>query len=180
MFKTIFTHSADTNNTKIGIGKKAFTLAELLIVLSIIGIVASMTVPSALHNSIEKRNIVKVKKAVTVYEQTIQSIIIENNILSDAALSQWADSKNKNNCSNTSQYFKISDGNGCIFKTSDGLWWDIDNISKPIIALKENDLTDLSNPTTFQLITQFDKNAKAFRTNDLALLDDLSKEDNSY
>ena len=52
-----------TTNTKQG-----FTLAETLITLTILGVVAAITVPSLINKQIESANRTKVKKAMAVYE----------------------------------------------------------------------------------------------------------------
>ncbi|MCD8023949.1 MAG: type II secretion system GspH family protein, partial [Candidatus Gastranaerophilales bacterium] len=44
----------------------AFTLAETLITLAIIGVVAAMTIPTVIANSREKATVVKVKKAYSI------------------------------------------------------------------------------------------------------------------
>ena len=42
--------------------KKGFTLAEVLITLGIIGVVAAMTMPTLINNHREKETVVKLKK----------------------------------------------------------------------------------------------------------------------
>jgi len=59
--------------------KKAFTLAEVLITLGIIGIVAAMTMPMLLGNSREKEHVSKLKKAYSVISQAFALAIVENN-----------------------------------------------------------------------------------------------------
>ena len=51
--------------------KNAFTLAEVLITLVIIGVVAAITVPSLMSNTNKKENIVRLKKAVSVINQAL-------------------------------------------------------------------------------------------------------------
>lgn len=51
--------------------KVAFTLAEVLITLVIIGVVAAMTVPSLMSNTNKKENIVRLKKAVSTINQAL-------------------------------------------------------------------------------------------------------------
>ena len=63
--------------------KKAFTLAEVLITLSILGVVAAMTIPNVVFNYKEKANIVKLKK---VYSQLQNAF--------DMAEAIYGDSKN--------------------------------------------------------------------------------------
>lgn len=54
--------------------KKAFTLAELLITLGIIGIVASMTIPSILTNKEKQENLTKLKKAYSTFNQALTQL----------------------------------------------------------------------------------------------------------
>ncbi len=51
--------------------KKAFTLAEVLITLGIIGIVAAMIIPTLQNNSAKTQYITGVKKAYTVFNQAL-------------------------------------------------------------------------------------------------------------
>ena len=48
---------------------KAFTLAEVLITLGIIGVVASLTMPSVISNQNEKKTVTRVKKAYSTLQQ---------------------------------------------------------------------------------------------------------------
>ena len=58
--------------------KLAFTLAEVLLTLAIIGIIAAMTLP-ALQNSTNKmENVVALKKTYYVLSQATYSIMAEN------------------------------------------------------------------------------------------------------
>ncbi|MDR1327359.1 MAG: type II secretion system GspH family protein [Heliobacteriaceae bacterium] len=52
--------------------KKGFTLAEVLITLGIIGVVAALTLPSLIANYKEKATVVKVKKAYSVLSKAYQ------------------------------------------------------------------------------------------------------------
>ena len=51
--------------------KKAFTLAEVLITLSIIGVVAAMTVPNLMSNFEKQKTIVGLKKAYSEFIQVV-------------------------------------------------------------------------------------------------------------
>ena len=57
---------------------RAFTLAEVLITLGIIGVVAAMTMPSLIANHKEKETIAKLKKFYSVMSQAYLSVINEN------------------------------------------------------------------------------------------------------
>ena len=148
-------------------GKRAaFTLAETLIVLVILGVVAAITVPALVRNQMEVQNRTRLRKAMTVYDMAINKMVVENNFKSNTALTDWA---NGNNCVNTREYFKIvHDGkNGCIFSTAGGLWWNISDITKLIVGFNENDIEAANSTTSFQLVSHFDPNG-ALRVDDLA------------
>ena len=145
---------------------KAFTLAETLIVLVILGIIASITIPAVVRRQIEAQNRTRIKKAMTVYDMLLSKIVVENNLKDNAALTNWG---NNNNCVNSKPYFKSAEdtNNNCIFKSSDNIWWDISDITKPIIGLSEDDLNDPNSANRFQLLGHFDKNG-SLRVDDLA------------
>lgn len=155
--------------------KKAFTLTETIIVLLVIGIIAVVTVPQLVRHQIEVENKTKLKKSMSVYDMAIQRMVIENDFKSENQFDEWADSATKNDCRNTSAYFKINSGSGCLFRTADGVTWYIGNIRNPIISVKKlqsrdeaieraNSETDKS---TFYMFTFYDKSTGAFRPNDL-------------
>ena len=110
--------------------EKGFTLAETLITLTILGVVAAITVPSLINKYIESSNRTKVKKAMSAYEKALNQMIIDNDVKGavGAAL-------NTTNCTITTEYFKKIAGSGCRFQTSDRVWWDITDIEHPIIML---------------------------------------------
>ena len=72
--KPHFTHSTHATHVK----KAAFTLAEVLITLAIIGIVAAMTIPTLISNYQEKATVSKVKQAFSIISQAYQLAKIEN------------------------------------------------------------------------------------------------------
>ena len=51
--------------------KLGFTLAEILISLLILGVIASLTIPSLIQNTHKKEEVVKVKKGLSVINQAI-------------------------------------------------------------------------------------------------------------
>lgn len=58
--------------------KKAFTLAEILIVLGIIGIVADMTIPTLISKSNERITVTKLKKSYSILSQAYAMATLEN------------------------------------------------------------------------------------------------------
>ena len=65
--------------------KKGFTLAEVLVTLAVIGVVAALTIPTLIQSSSEKQAKVSIKKAVSVLNQALTMSIAEDGI--DAASS---------------------------------------------------------------------------------------------
>ena len=116
--------------------KKAFTLAETLITLAILGIVAVLVLPNLINGLVENANRAKIKKAMSVYEQALKMMVIENDLKTTQALKAYGE---KETCKYTIKYFiNIQNGaNNCIFKTADKVWWDITDITNPLISLKD-------------------------------------------
>lgn len=57
-----------------------FTLAEVLITLGVIGIVAAMTLPALVHNYQEQEYVTRLKKSVSALEQAKIRAMDENNL----------------------------------------------------------------------------------------------------
>lgn len=70
------------------------------------------------------------------YDRAVSKVVIENNLKSNQALNQWA---NSNNCENGRAMFKVAQEgpDGCTFKASDGLWWYINPITNPMVSFIE-------------------------------------------
>ena len=58
--------------------KSAFTLAEVLITLGIIGVVAAMTIPNLIANYQKRQTVTRLKKAFSIIQQTIKLSQEEN------------------------------------------------------------------------------------------------------
>lgn len=58
--------------------KKAFTLAEVLVTLGIIGVVAALTLPTLIQNHKRQENIVRLKKVYSILQQDIDLAKVEN------------------------------------------------------------------------------------------------------
>ena len=160
--------------------KAAFTLAETLIVVAVLGVIATLTIPTLIKQQTETQNRVKVKKSMTAYEKALSSLVIENELRNNSVLSTWAQDEANSNCENATKYFKKSSGDGCIFKTSDGVWWNIENIQRPVIYLKKEGITeenkaditqkanDRDDKSALVLVGRSDDSSGAVRIDDLA------------
>ena len=58
--------------------KEAFTLAEVLITLGIIGIVASLTLPTIIEQHQKLETVTKIKKAYSTLSQAIERAKVDN------------------------------------------------------------------------------------------------------
>lgn len=112
---------------------KAFTLAEVLITLGVIGVVAAMTMPTLIKSYNEKVTVSKVKKTYSILNQAIQLAINEHGNLDTWFISGQGNNIRNNEIflENIKPYLKIlkncgNDGN-CLFnkeyKTmNSGVW----------------------------------------------------------
>lgn len=79
------THVAHWDNSR----KIAFTLAEVLITLGIIGVVAALTMPSLIQNYKEKATVTKLKKMYSILEQGVQQMVTD-----EGTVDMWGDNEN--------------------------------------------------------------------------------------
>lgn len=68
--------------------KKAFTLAEILITLAIIGIISAMTIPTLIAKIHEKQNITRLKQTYSLLSQAFKLVEDNGGVLSDLAANQ--------------------------------------------------------------------------------------------
>ena len=135
---------------------KGFTLAETLITLTILGVVAVITVPMLINKQMESANRTKLKKAMAAYEKALNQIIVDNDI--KGSITAVEGFRLTDNCSGSRPYFKAIKeiaGNNCRFQTADKVWWDITNIEHPVISLKD------------QITTQAESDAIKAKANNL-------------
>ena len=148
--------------------KKAFTLAEIIVVIVILGLTAAIVLPPLVRKQIENAKRVKLKRIMEVYDYVLKKITVDNSIRGDRELNDFA---SENDCENVQKYFKIVEGSGCRFKTADGVWWDISDIQNVIVGFSEDDLTHKmaksDSNRAFYLLSWFDQNG-SLRVDDLA------------
>ena len=158
--------SSQTKFRSIAAHSYGFTLAETMIVLIVLGVIAAITIPGLVRRQIEAANRAKIKKSMKVYDYLFNKIVTENNIKSNPELEFFAPI---GDCTKTATYFKSvenKDGDICRFKTSDGVWWDISDILNPTISLNKDDLDNPNSKNTFKLLGHFGK-AGELRVDDL-------------
>ena len=80
--KSVFTLGGSSSNSAECAGKNkwAFTLAEVLITLGIIGVVAAMTLPTLIQKYQEKVTVNKLKKMYSVLSQAYNLYRIDNEL----------------------------------------------------------------------------------------------------
>ena len=124
--------------------QKAFTLAEVLITLMIIGIVAALTIPSVISNYQQQEFKTGLKKAVSVLNEAIQTNIAQegetpydreteiwqSDSLSDYLMHHMSVIKSERGGSCISSNVKIENGYDCVsrndaFYTTDGMRFEI-------------------------------------------------------
>ena len=104
---------------------KAFTLAEVLITLTIIGVIAALTIPNLMQKWSDNADVVKVKEAYSIFNNALKIAIAEN-----GPTDTWSEStsttlskylKIKENCENSGPCLLYGyDSNNQ--KTSYGTW----------------------------------------------------------
>ena len=82
--------------------KAAFTLAEVLITLGVIGIVAAMTLPNLLYSMKEKRMVTQLQQAYSILNNAVRMTTVEN-----GPLNTWADDSREFFEAELSKHLKI-------------------------------------------------------------------------
>ncbi|MBO6087124.1 type II secretion system protein, partial [bacterium] len=77
--------------------KSAFTLAEVLITLGVIGVVAAMTLPTLIHNYQKTVYVNQLKKSYSILEQAFQKMMADDGVQKLSDTSVWA-SKGNTTC----------------------------------------------------------------------------------
>ena len=128
---------------------KGFTLAETLITLTILGVVAAITIPALINKYNESANRTKLKKAMAAYEKALNQMIIDNDIKGTITA---VEGFKIGQCDISSSYFKtveILKNDKCRFKTADKVGYDITDITHPIFFLSDDyKTTDLETEST--------------------------------
>lgn len=102
--------------------RPAFTLAEVLITLGIIGIVAAMTIPSLVNHYQNTQYIIQLKKFYTNFNQTLSKISSDNGCVNDLKCTGLFAAGTTNNSLGTAvvKYFKVT--KNCGISPNQGCW----------------------------------------------------------
>ena len=96
----------DTNKKTFSLtSKTAFTLAEALIALTIIGVIAVMTIPNLVNSANDAEYCAGYKKALSVGSAAIEQQILDNKY---TTIQARQDENNAQNFKNFSKYFNVS------------------------------------------------------------------------
>lgn len=113
--------------------KKGFTLAEVLLTLVIIGIVAALTVPGFLNNSNQQEYKSAIKKAISAANQALmQNYALEGLSAQDYSSAELLVSEvfsKRMNIIDGESTFTSSECDGSVFTTDDGIMFCISNFS---------------------------------------------------
>lgn len=63
---------------------KGFTLSEVMLVLSVIGVIAALTIPGIMQNTQNKQTVARVKKEYSTLSQAFTSIVADNDAIQSA------------------------------------------------------------------------------------------------
>lgn len=106
--------------------KTAFTLAEVLITLGIIGVVVALTMPTLIQNHKRQENITRIKKVYSILQQDVELAKVEN-----GDIENWDWNLNLNDFVETYLLKDLKIIKNC--KTQTGCW----NAQNGIITLME-------------------------------------------
>lgn len=101
--------------------KVGFTLAEVLITLAIIGVVAAITIPTIVINSQKNSYLTSLKKAYTNFNQVLIKMAADNGCTGDLKCTGFFDTDANTLGQAFVKYFKIAKDCGT---TEDGCWAD--------------------------------------------------------
>lgn len=101
----------------------AFTLAEVLITLGIIGVVAAMTIPTLVVNSQKNQTITQLKKSYSTLSNLIQTLRTEEGALTGWGFTEWGNTTGMVNIYNNMIAPKLKIAKYCgTANTNDGCW----------------------------------------------------------
>ena len=121
------------------IKNRAFTVAETMIVLIILGTLFTVIIPVTLNKHRENINRVKIKKSMAYYEVVFKKLVVDNAIMSDSSFLRKVQTEN---CDKIKKQFKIIETDGdCIFRSAEDVWW---NATIPFASYEEMDGKDFS------------------------------------
>lgn len=108
--------------------KKGYTLAEVMVALALIGVIAALTIPTFVADSYNRTYAAKLSTTITALETALFSMI-SNEVVNDLSETEFSSNKNA-----IQKYIKISNfstsSNNCSFTLKNGAEVDYTNSSK--------------------------------------------------
>ncbi len=103
--------------------KTAFTLAEVLLVLAIIGVIAAVTIPAIMQQSSEKKFAALAKKAQSTLQNAIDLKIasVPMGAAEHVEILQWLLDGEEDGTSTLKAIKRDSDTNAAVIQTPDGM-----------------------------------------------------------
>ena len=139
--------------------KKGFTIAEVIVTLVLIGIVAAISIPSIYINHQKRVDRTRIKNAIVTFDSLIREVDIS--LGRAATTANIKDELINRDCQNLPNHMTIVYNKGCIVSTPDGTWWDFtqpkaqgnNNDRYPdLVVIKvapnEKELNNMTNPIT--------------------------------
>lgn len=109
-----------SDNAKLYISRLGFTLAEILIVIGIIGVVAEMTIPNLLSDFNKTQYVTRLKKVYTVGNEALKQLSFDNGCINDLACSGVFAGDTETVGKMFVQYFKVV--KNCGIEANFGCW----------------------------------------------------------
>ena len=128
------------------IKQNAFTVAETMIVLIILGTLFTLIIPSTINKHRENINRVKIKKAMAYYEVVFKKLVVDNHIMTDTGFDRKLQT---NNCDKIKKQFKIIEtdsANPCIFRSAEDIWWNVTDFKAPLVSVKKANIDANNEP----------------------------------
>lgn len=147
--------------------KKAFSLVENLLVLTILGIVVAITVPQIVSRRTIRNNQIAVRKAILSYQNFLKDRAVSSTGLMNTQDLVNAVRGTGNDCAPAREYFNVTvmdAANNCKFTTSDEIRWDLSDPDSAVIGIRGEAPTDVSaqdvnNDKVFLVPFQYDRDA---------------------
>ena len=116
----------------------AFTIAETMIVLIIMGTLFTLIIPSTMSKHRESINRVKIKKSMAYYEVVFKKLVVDNAIMTDSSFKKKVQTSN---CDKIKKQFKIIETDGdCVFRAAEDVWWNVTDFTEPFVVIKKDNL----------------------------------------
>lgn len=133
----------------------AFSLGEVMVVLSLLGIVAAISIPSLNNRYQITVSKTKIKSAINTFDSLMRLAAAESRTPSNQSIINTLKLTSDGKCAGLKNYLKVVNQTNCTISTSDGVWWNFsDNDTSANngifvkVARSKADLDKISSKTT--------------------------------